>query len=140
MHRRLAAALPGWPPPLPGPAPFVPGRGLLGRVDARLRDGPGWRGACYVLLRLPLALASLYAVAGFWVTGLYYLTYPAWWSIAQSVTGPQAGAVPGQQPAAGRRGADRHLARRAGHLAARRGRAARRPVGGAGGRCWPTAG
>ena len=89
VHRRLAAALPGWPPPLPGPAPFVPGRGLLGRVDARLRDGPGWRGACYVLLRLPLALASLYAVAGFWVLGLYYLTYPVWWSIAQAVAGPR---------------------------------------------------
>jgi signal transduction histidine kinase len=89
VHRRLAAALPGGPPPLPGPAPFVPGRGLLGRVDARLRDRPGWRGACYVLLRLPLALVSLYAVAGFWVTGLYYLTYPAWWGIAQAVTGPR---------------------------------------------------
>ena len=98
VHRRLAAALPGWPPPLPGPAPFVPGRGLLGRVDARLRDGPGWRGACYVLLRLPLALASLYAVAGFWVTGLYYLTYPAWWSIAQSVTGPQEVQSPVSSP------------------------------------------
>jgi signal transduction histidine kinase len=86
VHRRLAAALPGGSP-LPGPAPFAPGRGLLGRVDARLRDGPGWRGACYVLLRLPLALASLYAVAGFWVTGLYYLTYPAWWGIARAVSG-----------------------------------------------------
>jgi signal transduction histidine kinase len=98
VHRRLAAALPGWPPPLPGPAPFVPGRGLLGRVDARLRDGPGWRGACYVLLRLPLALASLYAVAGFWVTGLYYLTYPAWWSIAQAVTGPREVQSPVSSP------------------------------------------
>ena len=98
VHRRLAAALPGWPPPLPGPALFVPGRGLLGRVDARLRDGPGWRGACYVLLRLPLALASLYAVAGFWVIGLYYLTYPAWWSIAQSVTGPREVQSPVSSP------------------------------------------
>ncbi|HEY7880743.1 MAG TPA: sensor domain-containing protein [Streptosporangiaceae bacterium] len=98
VHRRLAAALPGWPPPLPGPAPFVPGRGLLGRVDARLRDGPGWRGACYVLLRLPLALASLYAVAGFWVIGLYYLTYPAWWSIAQAVTGPGEAQSPVSSP------------------------------------------
>jgi len=97
-HRRLAAALPGWPPPPPGPAPFVPGRGLLGRVDARLRDGPGWRGACYVLLRLPLALASLYAVVGFWVTGLYYLTYPAWWSIAQAVTGPHQVQSPVSSP------------------------------------------
>jgi len=98
VHRRLAAALPGWPPPLPGPAPFVPGRGLLGRVDARLRDGPGWRGACYVLLRLPLALASLYAVAGFWVLGLYYLTYPVWWSIAQAVTGPREAQSPVSSP------------------------------------------
>ena len=98
VHRRLAAALPGWPPPPPGPAPFVPGRGLLGRVDARLRDGPGWRGACYVLLRLPLALASLYAVAGFWVIGLYYLTYPVWWSIAQAVTGPREAQSPVSSP------------------------------------------
>src|SRR5262249_55326945 len=82
----------------PGPAPFVPGRGLLGRVDARLRDGPGWRGACYVLLRLPVALASLYAVGFFWVLGLYYLTYPAWWSIAQSVTGPQDAQSPVSSP------------------------------------------
>jgi len=98
VHRRLAAALPGWPPPLPGPAPFVPGRGLLGRVDARLRDGPGWRGACYVLLRLPLALASLYAVAGFWVLGLYYLTYPVWWSIAQAAAGPRPAESPVSTP------------------------------------------
>ena len=97
VHRRLATALAGGGP-LPGPAPFVPGRGLLGRVDARLRDGPGWRGACYVLLRLPLALASLYAVAGFWVLGLYYLTYPVWWSIAQAVTGPRLAQSPVSAP------------------------------------------
>jgi signal transduction histidine kinase len=97
VHRRLATALAGGGP-LPGPAPFVPGRGLLGRVDARLRDGPGWRGACYVLLRLPLALASLYAVAGFWVIGLYYLTYPVWWSIAQAVTGPREAQSPVSSP------------------------------------------
>jgi len=97
VHRRLATALAGGGP-LPGPAPFVPGRGLLGRVDARLRDGPGWRGACYVLLRLPLALASLYAVAGFWVLGLYYLTYPVWWGIAQAVTGPRLAQSPVSAP------------------------------------------
>jgi signal transduction histidine kinase len=84
LHRRLAGVLPG--EVLPAPEAFTPGRGLLGRVDARLRDGPGWRGACYVLLRLPLALLSLYAVA-FWVAGLYYLTYPAWWGAAQAVSG-----------------------------------------------------
>jgi signal transduction histidine kinase len=84
LHRDLARLLPGGAPPAHGP--FAPGRGLLGRVDARLRDGPGWRGACYVLARLPLALISLYAVA-FWAAGLFYLTYPAWWGIAQAVAG-----------------------------------------------------
>jgi signal transduction histidine kinase len=41
------------------------------------------------MLRLPVALASLYAVAAFWVGGLYYLTYPAWWGIAQAAAGPR---------------------------------------------------
>ncbi|HEX6855444.1 MAG TPA: sensor domain-containing protein [Streptosporangiaceae bacterium] len=101
VHRGLAAGLLGRPlpdGPLPAPAPYAPGRGLLGRVDARLRDGPGWRGACYVLLRLPVALASLYAVAFFWVTGFYYLTYPAWWGIAQAVTGPRQVPAPISNP------------------------------------------
>jgi signal transduction histidine kinase len=91
VQRRLAGALIGetWP----RPAPFVPARGLLRRVDARLRDRPGWRGVGYVLLRLPLALLSVYAVAAFWVAGLFYLTYPAWWAIAQT-TGSAASRSP----------------------------------------------
>ncbi|MEP7025317.1 MAG: sensor domain-containing protein [Actinomycetota bacterium] len=64
------------------PRPFQPGRGVLGRVDARLRDAAGWRGAGYLLLRLPLALLSVYAVALTWLSGLFDLTYPLWWVIA----------------------------------------------------------
>ena len=97
LHRRLAAALLGLAQGggrLPAPAPYAPGRGILGRAEARLRDGPGWRGACYVLLRLPVALASLYVILVFWVTGLYYLTFPAWWGISQAITGPRH-ALPG---------------------------------------------
>ncbi len=46
-----------WPGDLAAaPRPFVPGHGLLGRVDARLRDGTAWRAVAYVLLKLPLAL------------------------------------------------------------------------------------
>jgi signal transduction histidine kinase len=92
LHRRLAAALLGLAQDggrLSAPAAYAPGRGILGRAEARLRDGPGWRGACYVLLRLPVALASLYVILVFWVTGLYYLTFPAWWGISQAVTGPR---------------------------------------------------
>jgi signal transduction histidine kinase len=51
-----------------------------------------------VLLRLPVALASLYAVAGFWVLGLYYLTYPVWWSIAQAAAGPRPAESPVSTP------------------------------------------
>jgi signal transduction histidine kinase len=92
LHRRLAAALLGLAQGggrLPAPAPYAPGRGILGRAEARLRDGPGWRGACYVLLRLPVALVSLYVILVFWVVGLYLLTFPAWWGISQAITGPR---------------------------------------------------
>ena len=37
------------------PAPFRPGRGVLGRLDARLRDGAGWRAVAYALVKLPVA-------------------------------------------------------------------------------------
>jgi signal transduction histidine kinase len=97
LHRRLAATLLGLPAGggrLPAPAPYAPGLGMLGRADARLRDGPGWRGACYVLIRLPVALASLYVIFVFWVAALYDLTFPAWYGISQAVTGPRH-ALPG---------------------------------------------
>jgi signal transduction histidine kinase len=56
------------------PAP-VTGRGLTGR----LADGPGWRAVAYLLLKLPVMLLELYAVAVFWGAGLANLTYPFWW-------------------------------------------------------------
>jgi signal transduction histidine kinase len=77
VHRQLAAWLLGTR--VAGPAPFRQGRGVLGRVDARLRDGAGWRAAAYLLLRLPLGLASLYLVAVPWLSGAFYLSYPFWW-------------------------------------------------------------
>ncbi len=48
-------------------------------LDARLRDGPGWRAVAYLLLKLPLALFELYAVGVFWAAGPVNLTYPFWW-------------------------------------------------------------
>jgi len=61
------------------PPPLRPGRGLLGGLGARLRDGPGWRALAYLLLKLPVALLGIYAVAIFWGAGLVNLTYPFWW-------------------------------------------------------------
>jgi signal transduction histidine kinase len=76
-YRRLAAGLLG--AAIAGPAPFRRGHGVLGRADARLRDGAGWRGAAYLLARLPLAAAGAYLVAVPWVAGLFDLSYPFWW-------------------------------------------------------------
>ena len=81
VHRLLAGALLGEqivPPP-----PFRPGRGVLNRLDARLRDGPGWRAVAYLLVKLPLAVADGYAVV-FWLYGLRDLLAPLWWEVGGS--------------------------------------------------------
>jgi signal transduction histidine kinase len=77
-HRYLAARL--LDERIPPPPEFRPGRHVAGRLDARLRDGTGWRAAGYLLLRLPVGALEVYAVA-FWVTGLINLSYPLWWGL-----------------------------------------------------------
>ncbi len=64
---------------VPAPPPARRGHGLLGRLDARLRDGPGWRAVAYLLLKLPVTVLGFYAVAVYWGAGLVNLTYPFWW-------------------------------------------------------------
>ncbi len=77
LHRWLARRL------LTGefaaPPPFRPARGLLRRLDTRLRDGAGWRAVAYVALKVPVSLLELYA-ASFWVSGLFNMAFPLWWS------------------------------------------------------------
>jgi signal transduction histidine kinase len=78
LHRRLARWLLGdrvAPPP-----PFQRGHGILGRLDARLRDGTGWRAVGYMLVKLPVAVVQCYALA-FWVNGVIDLSYPVWWPL-----------------------------------------------------------
>jgi signal transduction histidine kinase len=78
LHRQLAhwllgervAALPA----------FRPGHGILGRLDARLRDGTGWRAVAYVLVKLPAAALEGYAVYVA-AAGLANLSYPLWWPL-----------------------------------------------------------
>jgi signal transduction histidine kinase len=78
LHRRLTARLLG--ERVPEPTLFRPGRGVLGRLAAGLRDGAGWRAVAYLLLRVPVAVLGLYAVE-YWVTGLVNLSYPFWWGL-----------------------------------------------------------
>jgi signal transduction histidine kinase len=79
VHRRAAA----WTlaESVPAPAPFRPGKGVLGRLDARLRDAAGWRAVLYAIVKLPLAFAGLYFAAVPWFAGLFYLSYPFWWLV-----------------------------------------------------------
>jgi signal transduction histidine kinase len=78
VYRHLAARL--LDERIPPPPEFRPGRRLAGRLDARLRDGTGWRAAGYLLLRLPVGMIEVYAAA-FWVTGLINLSCPLWWGL-----------------------------------------------------------
>jgi signal transduction histidine kinase len=63
------------------PQPFRrPAGSIIIRLDARLRDGVGWRAIGYTLLKLPLSFGQYLALA-FWACGLADLTYPLWWPI-----------------------------------------------------------
>jgi len=76
LHRRLA----GWllryrvePPPK-----FQPGKGILGRLDRRLRDRAGWRAVAYCLIKLPVAAVQGYALV-LAACGLADVSYPVAW-------------------------------------------------------------
>jgi signal transduction histidine kinase len=77
-HRRLAARLLG--ERIAGPPPIRRGRGGIGRLGATVRDGPGWRAAAYLLVKLPVTVGEAYA-AFFAAAGVANLTYPFWWPL-----------------------------------------------------------
>jgi signal transduction histidine kinase len=85
VHRSLAARL--LDEHVPAPSAFRPGRGMFGRLDARLRDAAAWRAVGYVLAKLPAAALGMYAV-GWWLTALVDLTAPLrWWLIEPTMLG-----------------------------------------------------
>ena len=63
---------------LPQLPPHRSARGALGRVDAWLRDGPGWRAVAAAIVGLPIAVANYIAVLG-WAYGVFCVTSPVWW-------------------------------------------------------------
>jgi signal transduction histidine kinase len=65
---------------VPAPPAFRPGHGMLGRLEARLRDGTAWRAVAYVLLKLPAAALQGFAIYAA-VVGLADLSYPLWWPL-----------------------------------------------------------
>ena len=78
VHRGLVARLLG--ERIAGPSPLRHGRGPARWLAATLRDGPGWRAAAYLLVKLPVAVAEVYA-AFLAAAGLANLTYPFWWPL-----------------------------------------------------------
>ena len=76
MHRRLLGRLVGRQ--VEAPPSFVPGTGILGRLDRRLRDRAAWRGVWYSLIKLPVAAVQLYAVV-LTACGLADVSYPVLW-------------------------------------------------------------
>jgi signal transduction histidine kinase len=113
VHRRLAAWLldERVPPPPPRPS----GGGVLGRLGAGLRDGPGWRAVAYQLLKLPVAVLASYAVF-LWAAGMVNLTYPFWWGLFRNhPPGVTLDPVPAASPFPGRA---LHIATFAGTFAA----------------------
>lgn len=75
-QRALAGGLLG--ERLPQLPPHRPAHGALGRVDARLRDGTGWRAVAAAILGLPMAVAKYIAVL-WWAYGVFSVTSPVWW-------------------------------------------------------------
>jgi signal transduction histidine kinase len=99
LHRRIASRL--LRTEFAAPPAFRPGRGVLRRVDARLRDGTGWRSLAYLVLKLPVSLLQVYAVS-FWVIGVLDMGFPMWWLLfhhssqgAMSVISPLPFGQPG---------------------------------------------
>jgi signal transduction histidine kinase len=78
LHRRLARWL--LHSDVAAPQRFQRGKGILARLDRRLRDRVAWRAVSYSLIKLPVAAVQLYALtlAGF---GLVDVTYPALWGL-----------------------------------------------------------
>jgi signal transduction histidine kinase len=80
LNRRLARRLLGQE--FAEPDPFRPGRGVLRRVDARLRDGTAWRAVAYLVLKVPVSALQAYA-ASFWFIGAFDAITPLRWPLLQ---------------------------------------------------------
>ena len=50
-------------------------------MDRGVRDPVAWRARGYYALKLPLASVGLAVAAIGWLGGLFYLAFPAWWSL-----------------------------------------------------------
>jgi signal transduction histidine kinase len=90
LHRRIASR--ALRTEFAAPPAFRPGRGVLRRVDARLRDGAGWRALAYLVLKLPVSALQVYAIS-FWIIGLIDMGFPMWWLLSHHSAGTGTSAI-----------------------------------------------
>jgi signal transduction histidine kinase len=64
-----------------------PTNAALQWLGGRTLDPASWRARGYFAVKLPLAVAGVVIAAVGWVGGLFYLTFPAWWSLAPQPQG-----------------------------------------------------
>jgi signal transduction histidine kinase len=95
LHRRLARWLLRYQ--VEAPPKFQKGKGILGRVDKRLRDRTAWRAVSYSLVNLPVAFVQLYTLTAA-VTGLVDVTFPVDWLLFRHNNGGQLGPMVALNP------------------------------------------
>lgn len=84
LHRRLARRLLGVR--IPEPPPLRPPPGIVAWTRSALTDAAGWRARAYLLLKLPVSALGSFVALFLWVGGLYYVTFPLWWTIFHGFT------------------------------------------------------
>lgn len=82
LHRNVAKGILGRH--VPSVEAHPRGRGLIGWYKARLADPVAWRARLYVLIKVPVALVSLYGVFVVYFVGLVLMIYPLWWGMSPS--------------------------------------------------------
>ncbi|MGH9080000.1 MAG: sensor histidine kinase [Acidimicrobiales bacterium] len=65
---------------VPPPPPFRPRPGVIGWIRSGIVDRAGWRARAYLVLKFPLALASLIAVITLRIASLWFVLAPAQWA------------------------------------------------------------
>jgi signal transduction histidine kinase len=65
---------------VPPPPPFQPRPGVVNWVRSGVVDRAGWRARAYLVLKFPVALASLIAVIALRIVSLWFVLAPAQWA------------------------------------------------------------
>jgi signal transduction histidine kinase len=93
VHRRLARRL--LDEPVAAPGRLRQGPGFFGWLQSALRDPGIWRARVYLVVKLPLAVLTMYLAVAFWGIGLFWVTYPLWWQVSGPGLAPRNGFLDG---------------------------------------------